>query len=207
MLFAHELHDCYFCDEPKFRHSLTKFGDNLVVCDHCGDFKVPIDLDNQRDGECCVCFEEVSLFKLWKCPHELCLKCCKTIYFGSTMNERPIDWKEMIDESLDWPYELDEDNPNYAKHKEYSDEYDDFSQVHFNSEIYSYDELIIIRNSLISARPIWMNTEEFINYENASFRYHTERAKCDNLWVDYEATKTRGNASCPLCRSYYTRYA
>ena len=46
----------------------------------------------------------------------------------------------------------------------------------------------------------WMNTEEFINYENSLFRYHKECQKAEEDWEQYNETKTKGNSKCPLCR-------
>ena len=45
-----------------------------------------------------------------------------------------------------------------------------------------------------------MNTEEFINYETALFRYYKEHQKADEEWEQYNQTKTKGNSKCPLCR-------
>jgi len=102
-------------------------------------------------------------------------------------------------ESPDWPYEFNDDDndPERIKYEEYCD----FENLHFDIETKNYDELIEIRNSLISQRPEWMNSSEFINYENTSFRYHTECIKLDREWEEYNETKTKGNSICPLCRA------
>ena len=65
----------------------------------------------------------------------------------------------------------------------------------------TYEEMGINRNSSINHRSDWMNTEEFINYENVSFKYHIECDKLDKEWEKYDASKTRGNSKCPLCRA------
>jgi len=96
----------------------------------------------------------------------------------------------------DWPYELNEDDSEEMKY----DEYIEFETKYFDIEKNSYNELITIRNNLITERPHWMNTEKFINYENISFRYHTEFVKLDKEWEEYNKNKTKGNGTCPLCR-------
>ena len=62
----------------------------------------------------------------------------------------------------------------------------------------SYDELVTIRNNLISERSEWMNSDAFINYENGLFKYCSEFRK---EWKMYDENKTKGNSSCPLCRA------
>jgi len=104
----------------------------------------------------------------------------------------------LTDEPI-WPYELNDDDENDPERIKL-EEYDDFEEKHFDIEKYDYDELITIRNSLISERPEWMNTEEFINWENRRFRYHTNFVILDNEWNKYNENKTKGNGSCPLCR-------
>ena len=70
-----------------------------------------------------------------------------------------------------------------------------------NCEKHTYEEMIINRNISINHRPDWMNTEEFINYENSRFKYHIESVKLDEEWDKYDASKTKGNSKCPLCRA------
>ena len=61
-----------------------------------------------------------------------------------------------------------------------------------------YEELIVLRDSLMCDRPDWMNNQEIIDYENESFSVYSEyRIKEDN----YLASRTIGNQSCPLCRA------
>ena len=191
---------CYFCDEtyPHPSCFISNY-DDLYVCSHCEEFRLPINYNNRVNDECCVCFEENPLIKLPTCSHKVCLKCCKTIYFGSTTNERPIHWREMTDEAPVWPYENNDDEDNEDDDKKQEEYY--YSQdTHFNYEENTYDELIEIRNNLIAFRPEWMNTEEFINYENDCFSYHTKIAQVEREWEKYNENKTKGNGTCPLCR-------
>ena len=192
-----ENHLCYFCDETYPYPSCFILNYNeLWVCHNC-DF-ILINYNNKENDVCCVCFEESTLYKLPSCNHKLCVKCCKTIFFGSTTNERPIHWREMTIESSDYPYQINDDDDSDPETIRYN-EYCEYEDKHFNYEK-TYNELIEIRNSLIIERPDWMNTEAFINYENEQFMYHTEFNKLDKEWEMYEKSKLRGNKNCPLCR-------
>jgi len=191
---------CYFCDEtyPHPSCYISNY-DNLWICDLCENF-IPIDYSICREnGECCVCLEENSLVTLI-CRHKVCLKCYKTIYFGSTTDERPLHWREMNNEFPDWPFYKCEDY-NEDDENEKQEEYDLFEDIYFNYKKKTYDELIKFRNGLISERPDWMNTEEFINYENKRFRYHINFEKVDKEWNEWNEKKIKGNGICPLCRA------
>jgi len=187
---------CYFCDRYYLYPSYSIANHNdLWVCSHC-KFSLPINYNNKENGECCVCYQEKPLYKLPTCNHKLCLECCKTIYFGSTTNERPIHWNEMTEEYPRWPYENVDEHEDDKKQEEYYY----FEDTHFNYEENTYDELIEIRNSLFSDRPDWMNAEEFINYENENFKYQIKLIKVEHDFDEYNENKTRGNRTCPLCR-------
>jgi len=82
-----------------------------------------------------------------------------------------------------------------------NEEYLIFDSEHYDCNQYTYESLITIRDSLLSQRPTWMNTEEFINYENGCFRCSTDCIKLVKLWEDYERSKIKGNNCCPLCRA------
>jgi hypothetical protein len=191
-----QTHSCYFCDETYHHPScfIENYND-IWVCEGCAMI-LPIS-NIQENGECCVCYEDKTLIKLPNCIHKICFNCSKTIYFGSTTNNVPIHWNEMNIECPDWPYELNDDDNERIKYEEYAD----FENKYFDIETKNYDELITIRNNLITERPEWMNTDVFINYENCNFRYHTEYIKLEKEWVDYNKNKKKGNSSCPLCRA------
>ena len=193
---------CYFCDEtyPHPSCFITNY-DDLWICDSCDNFTLPINYSNCREnGDCCVCLEENPLVKLPTCSHKVCLKCCKTIYFGFTTVVRPLHWREIDNECPNWPfYECEDYNEDDEDKKQ--EEYYYFEHTYFNYEENTYDELTEIRNSLIYERPDWMNTEEFINYENNCFRYNTEFPKVDKDWNEWNDNKTKGNGTCPLCRA------
>ena len=189
---------CYFCDETfPYPSCFIENYNNYWVCDTCTN-TIPVNIIQEKE-DCCVCFEVKDLIKLPTCNHTVCFECCKTIYFGSTKNERPKHWRDIMDECPDFPNlnDDDENDPNRIKMEEYFD----YNDKHFDIETNTYDELIEIRNSLISERPEWMNTPEIINYENKTFRYHTEFVKLDREWEKYNETKTKGNSTCPLCRA------
>ena len=181
---------CYFCDEL----TNTCFMDGCV-CETCG-MQVPI--DNAGNGECCVCLENKSLIKLPNCIHTVCIQCCKTIYFGTSHNERPsTHWRD--DDGPEWPFEFDDDNDHDHVRVKY-EEYEVFDGMYFDFGL-SYAELITIRDNLIPERPEWMNQEVFINYENDRFLYHTKCVASDKLWETYNESKLKGNSMCPLCRA------
>jgi hypothetical protein len=184
---------CYFCDEPKY---LTINCNGVDVCENGCDLHVPI--NNAGNGECCVCLEDKCLIKLPNCIHTVCLKCCKTIYFGISHDEMPNNHSSDYD-GPDWPFEFDDDNDNDPVRVKY-EEYEALDDMHFDISL-TYDELIMIRDSLIPTRPAWMNEEMFINYENERFLYHTKCIASDKLWDAYNANKIKGNSTCPLCRS------
>jgi hypothetical protein len=179
---------CDFCDIRSCPdHNIE---DGIPICSTCQP-RLATDLVNQEVGECPVCLDEINLVKLPTCEHKLCIKCCKTIYFGSTTVDRPLHhWLEL--EIPEWPESLSD-----VKNEEYLI----FDNEHYDCNQYTYESLITIRDNLISQRPAWMNTEEFINYENACFRCSTECIKLVKLWEDYEKSKTKGNSCCPLCRA------
>lgn len=191
-----EKYFCYFCDELTNAYFISKWND-IYVCDSC-DICVPI--TGIKSGECCVCLEDKSLIKLPNCIHTICLECCKTIYFGTSHNERPtIHRRDDDGEGPEWPFEFDDDDTNDPARIKYN-EYEDFESMNFNI-CSPYDELITIRDSLILSRPEWMNQEMFINYENARFLYHNECFITDHIWNTYNETKLKGNSMCPLCRA------
>ncbi len=190
---------CYFCDET-YEHPSCFISnyDDLWICDICENF-IPINYSICREnGECCVCIEDNPLVNL-PCSHKVCLHCYKTIYFGSTTNERPLHWREINNECPNWPfYECEDYNEDDEDKKQ--TEHDKFD-ILYNYKENTYDELIEIRNSLISIRPDWMNTEKFINYENKSFRYNINFEKADKKWNKWNENKIKGNGICPLCRA------
>lgn len=190
---------CFFCDGVSSKFMANNYG-GVDICEYC-EMGFPIKSVGMENGECCVCFENNTLIQLPTCVHKLCWGCCKTNYFGVSANERPISWQELAIESHEFPYETnDEDvdnDPGWAKYNEYSD----YSDEHFDIENKTYDELIVIRDALISERPEWMNTEEMLQYENENLRMHTECVRCENEYGVYQESKTVGSRCCPLCRA------
>lgn len=188
---------CFFCDGVSSKFMVNNY-DGVDVCEYCemGFFINGVSIEN---GDCCICFENKMLIQLPTCVHKLCWDCCKTNYFGVSMNERPDDWRELA--SPDFPYELNDEDVDdefgWAKYNEYLD----YSDEHFDIENKTYEELIVIRDALISERPEWMNTEEMLKYENDHLKYHTECVRCENEYGDYQESKTVGSKCCPLCRA------
>ena len=224
---------CYLCDYPYevpanyaenldehgVYHSWIKKYNDLWVCTSCtlkqSSF---IDFRIQENGECCVCIEDQILLKLPRCSHKVCIQCYKTIYYGSTTIDPPTVSRNDIERPV-WPYpfycsyeeELKGTRKDWMICDEKEAEYSSFTNEYFN-EFYkpelnnmSYDELIALRDSLISTnveeRLDWMNTEEFINYENELFCYDIVRKKIEKKWEKFNNKKTKGNGICPICRA------
>ena len=224
---------CYFCDYPYdvcsdyekkldengVYHSNIKKYKDLWVCFSCENDSLRwTNFSIQENGECCICFEENILLKLPTCIHKLCIQCCKTIYYGSTVSEPPIISLNDIEQPK-WPYpfycsreeELKGTRKDWMIWDDKEEEYSWFSNEYFN-DFYkpelknkSYDELVAIRDSLILAkvkeRLDWMNTEEFINYENSLFYYQIVSKKIKKIWKKFNKKKTIGNGLCPICRA------
>ena len=155
------------------------------------------------------------MLNLPTCTHKVCTQCCKTIYYGSTSAEPPnISLNDI--ERPEWPYPFYSSNEEEFKgtRKDWmiwddkEAEYSDFTNKYFNDtelKHKSYDEFVALRDSLIlekvEERLDWMNTEEFINYENDLFWYNIVRKKIEKKWKKFNNKKTVGNGLCPMCRS------
>lgn len=185
------LKPCYFCDVLDWYPGafLIQF-DDIYVCYGCYSFRLCINYDNQENDICGVCFEDTTLVTL-PCSHKLCLQCCKIIYFGIATTEKPIDVKEMGIEPT-FLYEVKHEHVKY-------DEYQKFRTQWFDMDD-SYEKIIEIRNSLLSKRPDWMNTDTFLKYENELLKYHSECTKLEKEWEKYEYDKFKGNGTCPFCQ-------
>ena len=176
--------ECFFCECPYFEWFDYDNINGIWICEDC---QMVLHINNiQENGECCVCFENKPLIKLPTCEHTMCLECCKTIYIGSTTNNRPIHPRKITLLMPRFPSDINDDDDTDSKKQE--------------EHNLTYEDLIIIRNSLISERPEWMNTEIFIKYENEYINYRIQIRRLDMEWEDYNKNKIRGNGMCPLCR-------
>ena len=225
---------CYFCDYPKnvsadYEENIDENGNyhmgmvhkynDLWICYACSLDKLHnVNFLIQENGECCICFEEKVLLNLPTCTHKVCTQCCKTIYYGSTSIEPPTISINDI-ERPEWPYPFYSSNEEEFKgtRKDWmiwddkEAEYSIFTNKYFNEyhkpelNNKSYDELIALRDSLISEnveeRLDWMNTDEFINYENERFCYEIVCKKIEKKWEKFNNKKTTGNGLCPICRA------
>lgn len=194
-----ELKNCYFCEEsyPYPSCIISNYNGVWICCSGsiCKNLLPKINTIEEQT-ECPVCLEIKIIIELPNCIHKICLECCKTINFGTSTQPRPIHWKELNIDHI-WPY-----NDTGEEEERKFNLYDEFENTYSDIKDYnkSYDELINIRDSLLDNRPEWMNTEEFINYENELFRYHIEFSRIDKNWEDYQNSKLKGNMTCPLCR-------
>jgi hypothetical protein len=187
---------CSFCEKELLKPSIfiTNYNEVWICCD-CDILMFPE--NNMENGECCACLNHTNVLSLNKCIHKLCSKCFKQTNFGSTIN--PTNWQEVevMKEKPSWPFQInkkDNSDPEYIKTQEYKD----FFIKNFNNERLTYEEKIEIRNNLFTTRPEWMNTEQFITFENSYFKYISELFKKVNGLDDYK--KAKETSFCPLCR-------
>jgi len=219
---------CIFCDQSYYdekkisiiedennnkdedENNNNKYENELSICNRCKFFGPlhNIKFSIQENEECCICLEEKRLLKLPTCIHKVCIQCCKTIYYGSTTIIPPtISLNDL--EYPEWPYpfycsneeELKGTRKDWMIVDDKELEYSDFRNEYLNYENQSYDELVAIRDSLIAERLDWMNTEEFIDYENSVFFYQIVKKKIEKKWKKFNKTKTVGNGLCPICRA------
>jgi hypothetical protein len=59
----------------------------------------------------------------------------------------------------------------------------------------SYEDLLKRRDTLCSTRPSWMNTKDFLEYENNLLQVICSQKE----WETYEVQKFKGDARCPYC--------
>jgi hypothetical protein len=195
-----DLRTCYFCEESyPYPSCFINNYNGLWICKEvsiCENILPKINTIEEQI-ECPICYEIKTVIELPNCCHKICLACCKYINFGKSTQMRPLHWREINIESPNWPYNDDEVEEEIKFNL-----YDTFEDTHREIVDYSksIDELIHIRNGLLDDRPEWMNTEEFINYENDYFRYHIECSRIEKIWDEYENSKLKGNMKCPLCR-------
>lgn len=153
-----------------------------LYCYKCANLDLPICYNDKENGECCICCKEKSIFKLPFCNHKVCLECCKNIYSYP---------REINYQYPEWPYKTTDNKQELFYH---------YEDTYFNYEENTYDELIEIRNNLIPERPQWMNTEEFINYENELFKITMNFIELENKWGGITKHKIRTKNFCPLCK-------
>lgn len=189
---------CSFCDNRYQHPSILISNYNEVwICQNCDDSLFP--KNDMENGECCCCLKNTNVLKLRNCIHKICSDCFKKTNFGSNIN--PAQWGHLESEiNMDppaWPFEIkrtDNSDAEYVK----TQEYQKFMSDHLNIQTTVYDDLIIIRNNLMSTRPEWMNSEIFIQFENTYFKYVTELIA--SIKGFNELTKmTKEGPACPLC--------
>jgi hypothetical protein len=199
---------CYFCEDKKFTgyNFFIKEHKGIWICQEVGCYECIFNeaIHISENIECLVCYEIKTGIKLPNCSHIICIDCCKFIYCGFTDVPKPI----FVDNehfNLDWPYELKKDsegNDDYEnddKLVEYEKLEDDYYNKYMNK---TYEEIIKIRDELVETRPNWMNTEEFITWENQHIKYWVYMIKKDNEEDNYKKSKLNyiNSQCCPLCR-------
>lgn len=207
------LERCYFCEVPYVYPSFFMHFENelFVCCETAVGCEFMIDKLNTiiENEECPICLETKRTIELPTCNHRVCLKCCKTIYFGKNdKNIIPIHPNE-IDFNIkfpQFPYQIldeegeeEDDEEKLTKYYEFKDKY-----FNFDFDNKKIEELLKIRDDSMLEREEWMNTEIFIDYENKRFEYDIESDKADKAaieWEKYNENKIRGNEICPFCRN------
>lgn len=196
---------CFWCNKSGeggcVKNGIT-FCWQSIICpfEVCGEILEKIDT-MVDDYECPVCMETKKALEMPRCSHKVCLNCYKTIYFGVSELEKPCIYEDL--NCPDWTYELQLDEDGDVMENEKENEHDTFlgERMHYEYEDDKrlYEELIVLRDDLMCDRPEWMNIQEIINYENELFKTTSDyRIKEDK----YLESRTIGNQSCPLCRSY-----
>ena len=196
---------CFWCNKSGeggcVKNGIT-FCWQSIICpfEVCGEILEKIDT-MVDDYDCPVCMETKKALEMPRCSHKVCLNCYKTIYFGVSELEKPCIYEDL--NCPDWTYELQLDEDGDVMENEKENEHDTFlgERMHYEYEDDKrlYEELIVLRDDLMCDRPEWMNIQEIINYENELFKTTSDyRIKEDN----YLESRTIGNQSCPLCRSY-----
>lgn len=174
---------CVLCDRllPKEYMDIINKVNICFNCDECClNFNKTIE-----NEECPICYDNKILYEL-DCKHYICLTCFKKNYFGYS-NDGTTD--NIYYNFPDFPFNEDE----YDNYEDMNKQYEYFEFKYFDIQNNTYEELINIRNSIICLRPEWMNTEQFIEYENKMFKWH-------KMCLEYEKNKIVGSKHCPLCR-------
>lgn len=202
--FANELR-CFWCNKSGeggcVKNGITFCWQSVVVpFDVCGEILEKMDT-MVDDYECPVCMETKKALEMPRCSHKVCLYCYKTIYFGVSELEEPCMYRDLNFPTWTYEQQFYEDG-DIMENNEKQNEHDRFLSKKMNYEYEDderpYEELIVLRDSLMCDRPEWMNNQEIINYENELFKITSEyRIKEDK----FLASRTIGNQSCPLCRT------
>ena len=216
MAYIEEKHICYFCEYccvniPEQNHISIYPYNNIWICDpesaglpnftYCYKFREPCN-NLIKNKECQVCLTNKDLIKLPTCSHEICLDCCKTIYFGSSNLQRPKSWEEIQDETSDFHDITAEQYDEYMRYEWHENAEELENSVKNAIENKSLEDLLNIRDNLMSERPEWMNTSYFIEFENKVIKYFHETAIAEKEFENYKKTMTTvENKCCPFCRA------
>lgn len=211
---SEEYKNCYFCENRKFsgNNFFIQEHSGIWICQEIGCYECIFneDVNILENIECPVCYEIKIGIKLPNCSHNVCIDCCKSIYCGFTNMPNPTflhycEFDKNYWINPDWPYELQQDSDgeyDYEKDEKLI-EYEELESNYYSRyEDKTYEEIIKIRDELIETRPNWMNTEEFINWENQHIKYLIYVINKDIKEAKYHKAKRANilNMCCPLCR-------
>jgi hypothetical protein len=205
--------NCYFCEHRCYAN------DKFFIDEHNGIWICQVGcyecvfnclVNISENIECPVCLETKKGIKLPNCNHIICIDCCKYIYCGFCNTPKPLilyhsEFNENEPFNPEWPYAMQKDSDGEIDYEndEKLTEYEELENIYYNNyKNKTYYEIIKIRDELIETRPSWMNTEEFITWENQHMRHWIYVTKKDINEEEYHKSKQTNinNRCCPLCR-------
>ena len=155
---VHILHDfqfieCLFCGE--YEHddeSLIKKYDDIFICKNCMLLYPNKNIIIVDNNECPIYYDSNKTLKLPNCEHYLCLICFQKLYYGKDLIKIKYNPRIKLSKPK-FPYEI-------KKIREYQNWIDENEDIYYNSNNKK------IWNKICKKRPDWMNTSEFVEYEN-----------------------------------------
>jgi hypothetical protein len=198
---------CFFCEESDDSSGVNPWIEKINnIWVHTQDYDSIMPFNKQchlfghackemsDERECPICYNNTELITLLNCPHQICIHCCKTIYFGSSNEPRPTFECELKCPKTD--NITDEQFDFYTRYEWH----ERANELNDNGDRTIID-LLSIRNSLMTERPDWMNTNEFIEFENEWIAHLRECGIAETAETNYRNTMiTTSNRCCPLCR-------
>ena len=204
---------CDLCEVQCNNYYIQKF-EGLNICCSCASTEKygPSDIfDNiknvvlKNNIECPVCWETTRGIKLPNCDHLCCINCFKSLFFGFINIEKS---KNFYSQEREDPYDImfptgnkeeeeeEEEENNKINHRfnEYSQWCYDFYFAHLGANVEEIE-------NMYKERAMWMNTPEFLEWEEDKNKWEEEELERENMQNEYfyEKMKTR-NPLCPLCR-------
>jgi hypothetical protein len=178
--------------------------EGLNICSSCATHRSDLTsdifphIDNiviKNDLECPICLDTARCIQLPKCSHFCCIDCFKKLYYGYTELKKP----QNVYPSIQDPYivmfpDASDNQLDYEIQYKY-EQYIDWS-YHFTFANTKEDE-----EYMKEVRSPWMNTEEFLEWEEKKNKWEDNELKLDKERDKYQEDKNKKrNPYCPLCR-------